>query len=450
MPRYGINVQYAPSPWEKVMPAIGSAIDQYQRKQDADRTEENQIAAQGGTPIGAPEPSRLDRVRQFLRKKVLGGTDPGAPAAPAPVQSGVADTPVTTQVPAVQGFTAPGGSSLLGGATPTPPAAPPRRIGDALVYDPSTVGAPDPRSSSFFGGGTPATTASPAANPAPVVRSGPGNAPTPPVAAASPASGSIGDALKPYTYTAGSGQKYAIDPMRASNMARAAKRGEAQDEIDIKSADRDKSQRDQIQALVDAGMSPAVARAKVLNNVVKYDETYGQQHPGVMTQKDRLLVQDRIDARQKDAQKAALRLEALRQQGRTGTREFQQLSIQLRAQQQDDANDRAILAADEAEAGRAERAVTTLQTNPVVSATPEGQKAITAAQTAAEAARTKAAESRGRVAGKGGRAAPGAKPTITQSQYDAARAKINPATKQPYTDAEIEQYYSIHPTVKRK
>jgi hypothetical protein len=143
MPRYGINVQYAPSPWEKVMPAIGSAIDQYQRKQDADRSEENQIAAQGGTPIGAPEPSRLDRVRQFLRKKVLGGTDPGAPAAPAPVQSGVADTPVTTQVPAVQGVTAPGGSSLLGGATPTPPAAP-RRIGDALLYDPSTDRCPGP------------------------------------------------------------------------------------------------------------------------------------------------------------------------------------------------------------------------------------------------------------------------------------------------------------------
>lgn len=437
MPRYGIRVNYADSPYDRVMPAIGDAISAYQAHQDANRTEANQIAAQGGTPVGPAPESGMDRLRKvggFLRKKVLGQTDPGAPPAPEPpfVNAGTGETPVTAQVPAAQGVTQPGGASMLG--------MPPRRIGDAIMNDPGMT-ASSRRSNDFFGGAGPAA----AADAAPIVRSGPGNQPQPPNPMVSPGAGSIGAALSPYTITSASGQKYQIDPNRQANAARA--------QHDIKGAERDKDQQQQIDALVSAGMSPAVARAKVLNNVVKYDETYGQQRPGAMNQKDRMAVQDRIDARLKQSQNFALQLEQMRQQGRTGTREFQQLTAQLRALSQDDANDRAVLAADEQEAARSEKAVTTLQTNPVVSATPAGQAAIAGAQGAAAAAREKAAASRGKVAGKtpaSQRVAGGTKPTINQAQYEAARAKINPATKQPYTDAEIMQHYNIDASVKRK
>lgn len=471
MPRYGINVNYAPSPWENVMPSIGRAIDLYQQDQEAKRQEANTVAAQGGTPIGSPAPSRGQRavsaIGGYFRRRILGQGD-GTQGAPSigDLQDpngrlGVQVTPgsVAAQVPAspISGIAQQGqpgqagqpsgampfqvGTPQTGGALPMP-----RRIGDAILNDPSQIR----QRSSFFDEQPSRGPQRPAFDERPIVRSGAGNQPAPPPASASPASGSIGQALQPYTYTARGGQQYSIDPMRASNMARAAKRGEEQDALDIKSAEQTKTQNEQVQALIDAGMSPAVARAKVLNNVVKYDEQFGQPRKGAMSQQDRLALQDRIDARQKDAQKAALRLEGLRQQGRQGSREFQQLSIQLRAQQQDDANDRALLQADEAEAGRAEHAVTTLQTNPVVSATPTGQAAITQAQKDAAAARAKAAESRTRVAGKGTRPAPGSKQTINQAQYEAARKKINPATNKPYTDAEIEQYYTIHPTVKRR
>lgn len=443
MPRYAINVNYAPSPWDRVMPAIGQAIDLYTKDQDAQRDEANQIAAQGGVPIGAgPGPSRGQRTVSalggFIRRRVLGRGD----------GSSVVDQIANQPMPGPQ--LTPSNVSPVAASVPASPLSPitqpvrPRRIGEAIITDPSQINQPGP-----FGNAAPAAPAPPSATP--VVRSGPGYQPSPPPAAASPAAGSIGQALQPYTYTSRSGQQYQIDPMRNARLAAASHQMETQADLDAKRAEVTRTQNEQVQALIDAGMSPAVARAKVLNNVVKYDEQFGQPRTGTMTQADRMALQDRIDARTRQQQQFALKLEGLRQQGRTGTREFQQLSAQLRAMAQDDANDRALLSADEASAGRAEHAVTTLQTNPVVAATPAGQEAIKSAQATATAATARADSARARIANKPRTAQriSGGKATITQQQYDAARKMINPATKQPYTDAEIAQFYNIDASVKR-
>lgn len=176
--------------------------------------------------------------------------------------------------------------------------------------------------------------------------------------------------------------------------------------------DRIQSQSDEaaIQSLIDAGMDPNVARAKVLNKVVRYDETFGQGKTGgrggnAMSQADRLEIQDRLDKRAAQTRQLQLQLAGIRS-GDSGQRmKIQQQLAQMRAEQ---AADIAVLHSQQSEANVTESEAARIAADPVASNTPSGKATIADARARADEARRQAAAARGKVAA--GPSGPAGKP----------------------------------------
>lgn len=314
---------------ERIQAGIGDALQFWMQEDAARRAERNDVAAQGGVAVGAP-PTAMDRIRGIggaLRRtmrRTPGITETGAltdtsnardgvePSLPSPSfipsAAGARITPsfafgdhtmpgMTVRRPFDEVPRAPGPvmterlEDLRGERDP----AEMRRELDDLIHrnggysdDSQDSGhgyAPPPRSMSAI-----ATQPPPAAN----------GAPQP--------SSNIAGAIQKTIYEGRNGQRYEIDPMRQQNIALAGKRAEAGVEDEIaqgrerrtqatKTAEQDRA----IKALTDAGMPAAEARARVLTNTVRYDETFGAQRNAPMTQAERLEIQDRIDKRTQEA-----------------------------------------------------------------------------------------------------------------------------------------------------
>lgn len=328
---------------------IAAAIDLYAQNADANRQERNQIAAQGGTQT-APPPSVLDRARGVGRK-VKGIADALRSALPGSSNSRDGVAPVLAQrvdgvdtrpavVPQQLPVPMPGG-----GAITPPPLRAPRRAGTEPDAD-------------QYGGAADADADDRSRRP------------------------SIANALASYTYEGRNGAKYSVDPTIP-----------VQRELYAKDVVKQRDDAEKIDALVAAGMDPKEARARVLNNVVRYDETFGQQRTGgrggstlTFAERERL-----------QAQNNAVRLQIARLSaaGRQNSEEFRQLTLELRRQE-------ALLHSYENEASAAERGIPEPGTPTLVAeATPQGKAAVADARRRAAEARRKVEGQRGRVAGVG-------------------------------------------------
>lgn len=128
---------------------------------------------------------------------------------------------------------------------------------------------------------------------------------------------SIGAAIQPYVYEGATGARYSVDPLHGARVAEAGK-----------SLGED----DKIQALIDAGMPAAEARARVLNNVVRYDETFGQQtrgRAGGVSQKD-------WESRENLRQQHRKEIEAMHASGRMTSTQLQQERLRLQTEELED------------------------------------------------------------------------------------------------------------------
>ncbi|MGH3428470.1 MAG: hypothetical protein ACRDQZ_13035 [Mycobacteriales bacterium] len=294
MPRYSLNLrpiydQADMVPWQQSLSqGIGAAIGQYANRQARQRAEENQAAQAGGTPLpAAPQPGVMDRIRGIgssISRMLHGDQTPGVDPTTQPAPN--ASMPLTPNVappalPAVRtegaytdpGFTrrpmlAPDQGFNVTPGTPVPALAAPRRSATAAMNGPAPM--------------TPA--ARPNAQPT-----------------------TIGQAIKPYTYHGEFGD-YSVDPLYGARV-----QAEAKDMVGHQ------HEEEQIQSLVNAGMDPTIARAKVLNNVVRYDEQFGMKGRGgsSLTFAQRQQLQD-------ENNKIRLTIANLANAGRQNTAEYRQ------------------------------------------------------------------------------------------------------------------------------
>lgn len=394
MSRYSLNLRpiYDPGEadhYQNATRAIGAGLNMYVNKLDADRAEQNQIAQMGGTPVASPKVGPMDRLRsigQAIRKRIGLGNGQANPEAAdydndaqnegdfdmddmsgrlaranaaVPVQQGASAAP-PVQIDAKGRVAGTNRFPSVGDLQPTPTFVPPDR--------------------------------QPAVNPA----LGVAQQATPGTAAPGPTGRpqTIGDAIKPYIYHGRNGQDYSVDPLYQTRLGVAGHEMEAdaQERRVIateqrKKAETTQSQQEAIQALVDAGMRPGEARARVLTNTVKYDEVYGPQR-GQMTFDERQRLQKQRD----DAAYERARLIAAGQQN---TAQFRQAELALSnaelalkmADTQAAGQDRAAAAASkDIPANPVDRAIAT--------ATPEGAKRVAVAESTAQANRTAAESTR--------------------------------------------------------
>lgn len=294
MSRYSLNLRpkYGrdePTGGEGVARGIVTALDEIQKYRDADRTEQNTMAAAGATRLPpGPNDSVGGRVRSI--GKAIGGLFGRGDEAPVVAPAGTPGaTPPFAPTQPRQPITGTGGI------------VPPR-------IDPATLGG-------MAGNPRPQTMAPGLAQPAPDLVPAAGMTPHMPATAATNAvrpsiSAALNEEIKPYTYEGVHGAKYQVDPLYGAR---------------VKAAGEDFGDERKIQALVDAGMDPKEARARVLNNVVRYDEQFGQQSRsrGAISPEEWTRRQDKLQADRKE-------LEQMRQQGKETSREYQQKALQLR------------------------------------------------------------------------------------------------------------------------
>jgi len=410
MPRYSLNLRsiYGPDEptfGESLSGGISSAIGEYQRKKEVERQEGNEIRARGGVPLPtAPAPTPGQRVRGIAGglNDLLHGRRPDF----GNVFSG----------PQIDGRQRDGVPS---------PAVPPPTTG-ALPYtrgDPYGQEPFDPFYRRNALGASPET----AAGRMPMLPSPAGAAPAPNVAArgAQPSVASP-SAVSPYVYEGIRGQRYSVDPLYGARVQAEGKEmaGRAHEE-------------EQIRSLVDAGMDPREARARVLNNVVKYDDTFGQQPrtAGGMTFEQRKQLQDERIA-------ASRAIALLTSSGRQNTAEYRQALLRMREIDQQLRAAEMLARGTSSEAGAIERTIPTGTNRIVEESQPGGKERIESAAERAAALRRQAADTRRQGAGRVLLRGAGRR-SITQAQYDQAIAK-------GADDATIAQSYDIPASVKRK
>lgn len=391
MPRYSTRLrpiydENEPTLGEGLTRGISTAIEEWEKRREADRQERNTMAAAGGVPIPAgPQPSIMDRLRgigQRVRDSIH-GTQPSV-------------RPARDGIPA--------------GAPPALPAnVPVETVRSGLPT--RITGMPQP--------GVSMQQQTPR-------RSMNG------IAAGQSADSPIGNALGNYTYEGIGGQKYSVDPLHQARVQAAAK-----------GMSRDAEQEKSIAALVAAGMPENEARARVLTNTVRYDTEFGQQS---RARSSGLTFEQR---QQLQNENNAVRLEIARmaRAGKQNTDEFRRANIRLREIGQQLQAISIEASGYENTARAAERGVPQGTDRIVEESMPGGKERISAAQRKAGAARDSAAAVRGRarsvVGGAGAAPAPAQKMTIGQPQYDKAIAA-------GYSDAKIAELYNIPITVKRK
>lgn len=98
-----------------------------------------------------------------------------------------------------------------------------------------------------------------------------------------------------FEYEGEDGSRYRMP--QTGERARTQRMEEQEATLGLKDRYQQKDQEDQIAALVAAGMPPAEARARVLNNVVRYDEEFGQRRPATLTYEERSKLAAEHDAR---------------------------------------------------------------------------------------------------------------------------------------------------------
>lgn len=173
---------------------------------------------------------------------------------------------------------------------------------------------------------------------------------------------SIGAAIQPYEDQDTHGNTWKVDPLYGARVADAGRSIGDQDKID---------------ALVRAGMPAAEAEARVKNNVVRYDETFGEGpragRGGGLTFEQRKKLQD-------DAIASRNRIAELTRGGRQNTEEYRQEMLKLRKHEADlreqemgERGSRADVAQETTIAGAIDR---TIPKDPITQATAtEQQKA---------------------------------------------------------------------------
>jgi hypothetical protein len=299
MSRYSLNLRPIYGPDEEpgsvtAARGIGGALQQYLARSDAERQERNTVAARGGVRVDDPANSpggRFDALKRRVRG-VFGQGDEQPPSAVPderpPFMGGTAPQPIAGQ--SLQPVTGTQGSN---------PVARPRLAAsmEEAMRGTTDEGLP-------IGASQPGPRGSlPSSLPSEVNR-----------AVSSSTRRGIASAIQPYTYETAGGDKYQMDPVHDER---------------VKDALKSEHEEQQIQALVDAGMPEATARAKVLNNVVRYDETFGQRYGrgSSLTFEQRKALQDASIAARRELADLAAR-------GRESTAEYRQKLIELRENDQ--------------------------------------------------------------------------------------------------------------------
>lgn len=295
MSRYSLNLRSKygrdePTAGEGVARGIGTALDEVLKYKEAGREERNAMGAAGATPLPTdPSQTPMGRLRGI--GSAIGG-----------LFGRGGDAPVVPGAPPLQ----PTGTF----APVQPRGALPQGVGPGIVpprLDRSTI--------EGMAGNAPvqpmAAGVTPSAAPMPTPA-------TEQVRAARPSiSSALESTIHPYTYEGVHGAKYEVDPLYGARVKAAA----GQMQVDAK-------QDEQIQALVDGGMDPKEARARVLNNVVKYDDVFGQQSRG-----GGRMTQAEWNQRQEKMQADRVALEKLKQQGKLTPSQYQAESLRLRQEE---------------------------------------------------------------------------------------------------------------------
>lgn len=286
---------------------IGNALGQYMQRSDANRQERNAVAAKGGVPIDDPSNSvggRWDAVKRRVRG-VFGQGD--EPFTPPPV--GDTNAAISRGVQPIVADNGTRGSAGWNERMPTVTGT----QGSNPVARPRIAASMEEAMRGTADDGTPIGAGTPRGA-LPQMEQGAQRA-----ISASTRRG-IGDAIKPYTYETAGGDKYSIDPVHDER---------------VKDALKQEHESEQIQALVDAGMPEATARAKVLNNVVRYDETFGQQRRG------NGISNSDWAARESQRQANRKEMERLHAAGRISSQELQRRRLDLEEEAAQDRRDAA-------------------------------------------------------------------------------------------------------------
>lgn len=336
---------------------ISGAIDYFMKQREAGRLEQNEMAKEGAVALpedpNANPMGRLRGIKRGIGALLHRGQAQTTPPFVPP--SGPGEVPQGPYIDESGAFGQPGPQRIRGGIMmpnrprPTPPFNPQKdyggsRIG-ARIFD------------EIGGGGVP-----------------------------------------PYTLEGQSGRRYQIDPMRdqriklaGSEMEYGQQRGHVQAE-----------QERQIAAAVAAGMPEPEARARVLNNLMRYDEEFGQRSRSGsgMTQADRLQIQDRLDRRAAATRAMQLRLQTMRSGSAEERAQLQAEVSRLNREQQADL---ATLRSYDQQAASAEGAVTRMSADPAATAMPAGRERLGQEQQRAKTAADSAAAARSRVQNRGTR-----------------------------------------------
>lgn len=265
-----------PSWGQSASRALVLGLQKIQQSNDENDAFENKVAAAGGTlnASESPERARLNAlINKFHRRpKILGGSGGG----PSDDEIADAERNVSAPIPVAQTTT----------FDETPTANPPAQSVASPIIRTGKI-------ADMIGAGlgqnvpTPATATARATTPAPGdnlsgARDGTMQG------TASPVRGSriaalmqqTAQGVHPYTVKGPHGMSATIDPTYGSRVASLGKMQDYEFERAAQQDEQDASNEEKIQALVNAGMPEDQARAKVLNNVVSYDETFGRARPG--------------------------------------------------------------------------------------------------------------------------------------------------------------------------
>lgn len=251
----------------------------------------NQVAQAGGTVDEgvSPERARLNSLMDKFhrRPRILGGSGGG------PSDDEIADAEANTSAPPPVSITPSfDDAPSLGSNVATPqPIMRTNKIGNAIsaTMSPNTTAttggpvAPAPgQNLSGARDGTMQGRAMPA--PSPVVQPSSRIGVQQPSALPQPKRSGISDLLqqatagvRPYTVKGPEGMTGTIDPLYGARVSSAGKMMDYAFERGARQDEENQSNEEKIQSLVDAGMPEDQARAKVLNNVVSYDEQFGRR-----------------------------------------------------------------------------------------------------------------------------------------------------------------------------
>lgn len=276
MPRMRLRSIYdegEPTLGEGIQRGLGEALGYYAQRRETARQEGNAAGAAGGVRLpDAPQPSIRQRLGGIGRRigEVIHGSAGGPP------QLEPTGTFAPSRYPGERPFHGDFVPDEERGETPGMPDPDDIVTGAITGQHPfrkvvppmGPVGALPPSPRILPGGPT-----APMGGPNLAVQNG-----LPTISAASPE--------RTYEYQGADNSRYRMP--QTGERERSNRMLEYGAQIQMKDAMQHRSDEEKIKALVDGGMSPTEARARVLNNVVRYDDEYGQQRSsGALTYEER-------------------------------------------------------------------------------------------------------------------------------------------------------------------